>query len=253
MKTSIIIQARTGSKRLPKKVLSKIQGRTMIWHVINRTKLSKMTQQIILATTKNYEDKKLLDMANNCDIFSYIGKSRDVLSRFYDCAKFFDADPIIRITGDCPMIDPKLIDKMIRFYLKNKFDYVSNTIIPTYPDGLDIEVFSFKTLEKSMKNAKLNSEREHVTSYIKNNPKKFHLYNYRNKIDLSNLRWTVDEEKDLKLIKMIYSKMKPKLYFTTEDILNLLKKNPNLSRINQSIKRNEGYELSLKKEQRKPS
>jgi len=245
-KTTIMVQARTGSRRLPRKVLAKIEGKPMIWQIINRLKKVKLADQIILITTTKSEDKILLKIAEKNNIFAFAGSINDVLERHFYCALKFKADPIIRITSDCPLTDPSLIDKMIKFYQKNDYDYVSNTLSPTYPDGLDVEIFSFAILRKLVKLTKAKSDMEHVTSYIRKHQNKFKIYNYQNRKDLSSFRWTVDEKRDLTFIRKIYSSMKPKFIFSTNTVLSLLSKNPNFLQINEGIMRNQGY-LSSKK------
>jgi len=249
-KIIIIIQARLDSTRFPKKVLKLIQKKSMLWHVINRLKKIPKIDNIVLATTKRKEDLILINIAklNNIDYFQ--GKTNNVLNRFYDCAKKFDADLIIRITSDCPLLDPKLIQKMLNFYLRNNYDYLSNTLKPTFPDGLDVEIFSFKVLKKAFDLCKWKSETEHVTPYIKNNPKKFKLYNYENTKDLSNIRLTVDEPKDLLLIRHIYKKLKPKTIFSLDEVLKIILANPKLLQINQNIPRDYGYAESLKNDKK---
>jgi len=247
-KITVMIQARTGSSRLPNKVLEKIENKPMIWYVINRVKQIKSVQQIALITTKETSDQALLKIAENEGIIGFAGNTNDVLDRHFQCALNFDADPIIRITGDCPLIDPFLVEEILQFYLNNNFDYVSNTINPTYPDGLDTEIFSFNTLKKLMNHAKLPSEREHVTLFIKNNPHMFKFFNYKNNKDLSNLRWTVDETLDLKLIREIYSIMKPETIFSMDKILKIILNSPHLLKINREIKRNEGLLKSFQKD-----
>jgi len=249
-KITVLIQAKTGSRRLPKKVLAEIEGKQMIWHVINRVKKIKSIQQIALITTKKKNDRILLDLAQKNDIIGFSGEELDVLDRHYQCAKKVNADPIIRITSDCPLIDPYLVEEILQFFLKNNYDYVSNVMPPTYPDGLDTEIFTFKTLEKAANEAKLISEREHVTTYISKNPNKFKLYNYKNNEDLSHLRWTVDRDVDLEFVKQIYSKMKPRTIFSMNDTLKIIKKNPKLLEINKNIERNEGYLKSLKNDRK---
>lgn len=249
-KTTIIIQARIGSKRFPRKVISKIQGEYMISHIINRTKCVKAVNQIILATTKKDEDKILLDIAKNQNIFSFAGDEKDVLKRYFLAAEKFNADPIIRITGDCPLCDPKIIQKLIKIFNEKKIDYVSNRIIPTFPDGLDVEIFSFKALKKAEKEAKLQSEREHVTPYIYNNKKKFSIFNVKNKKDLSLFRWTVDEKKDLVFVKKIFEAMEPKKIFFMKDVEKVLKENPEFIKINNHISRDEGYLISKKSDEK---
>lgn len=240
-KATIMIQARTGSVRLPSKVLAKIGDKPMIWHVINRVKKVKSVQQIALITTKSQDDKVLLKIAEQNGIIGFAGKKLDVLDRHYQCAKKINADPIIRITSDCPLVDPALVEKIIRFYYKNKYDFVSNSIIPTYPDGLDVEVFSFKALQKAAKLAKKDHDKEHVTTFFINNPDKFKIYNYQNNKDLSHMRWTVDRRKDLKFVRSIYAEMKSNKIFSMNKILDILKKNPRLIEINKEIRRNEGH------------
>ena len=247
-KTSIIIQARTGSHRLPKKVLTSIERKPMIWHVINRLKKVNRVDQIILATTRKKEDERLIQIANDCGIEIFHGKANDVLDRYYNCALEFNADPIIRITADCPLIDYEIINKMLKFFKSNQFDYVCNNLPPTFPDGLDVEIFSFKSLKKSFEKAKLKSEHEHVTPFIRKNKNNFKIYNYKNKKDLSKYRFTVDEKEDLKFIRKIFTKFQPQTNIVLKDILKVLDKNPELLKINNGIIRNEGYLKSLKKD-----
>lgn len=247
-KTSIIIQARTGSHRLPRKVLASIERKPMIWHVVNRLKKVNGVDQIILATTRKKEDEKLIQIANDCDVRIFQGKANDVLDRYYNCAIKFNADPIIRITADCPLIDYDIINKMLKIFELNKFDYVCNNFPPTFPDGLDVEIFSFKSLKKSFEKAKLRSEREHVTPFIRKNENNFKVHNYKNKKDLSKYRFTVDEKEDLKFIRKIFTKFQPQTNIILKDILKILDENPELLKINNKIIRNEGYLKSLKKD-----
>jgi|TARA_B110000438_G_scaffold300360_1_gene352577 spore coat polysaccharide biosynthesis protein SpsF (cytidylyltransferase family) len=244
-KITCIIQARTGSKRFPNKVLEEIENLPMICHIINRIKKAKKVNQIILATSNTKSDKILLDIAKKFEIIAFAGSENDVLDRFFNSAKLYAANPIIRITGDCPLVDPVLLDNMIDFFQKSDYDYVSNTIDRTFPDGLDIEIFSFETLKKSHDESKWSSEREHVTPYILKNKNKFKMYNYRNTQNLSNLRWSVDEKNDLLMIKQIFQEMRPNQYFSTEDVLKILSEKPNISKINSNIEINEGYKKSL--------
>ena len=245
-KITAIIQARTGSNRFPKKMLHKIDNETMIWHVINRIKNVKSIQQIVLVTTEREEDQKLLEIAKKSEINGFVGKEIDVLDRFFQCAKKFDADPIIRITGDCPLIDPFLIEKMIQFFVENKFDYISNRIEPTFPDGLDTEIFTFHAIEKAKLNARLKSDLEHVTPYITKNPELFKIFDFKNNKNLSEMRWCVDEKEDLEFVKKIYDELNPKIIFSMDEILNVIKKDPKLLKINAGKIRDQGYLDSLK-------
>ena len=249
MNIGAIIQARMGSTRLPGKILTKIADKPMLWHVIQRTAESSLMNKIIIATTTNSADDCIVDFANSFDILFFRGSEGDVLDRFYRTAKSFCIDAIVRITPDCPLIDPKIVDKVIKRFLIGNLDYISNVHPPTYPDGLDIEVFSFETLKKVWKEAKKASEREHVTPYILNHHRMFRISNIENEVDLSYMRWTVDEERDLKFVKEIYKRLykNNKIFYMT-NILNLLKKEPELSRINEGILRNEGYAKSLREE-----
>ncbi len=237
----MIIEARTGSSRLPNKVVAEIEGKPMIFYVIDRIKQIKSVEQIILATTQEENDKILTEIAKQNSIGSFVGDSIDVLDRGYQCALQNNADPIIRITGDCPLIDPDIVEEMLEFYLKNNYDYVSNRINPKYPDGLDVEIYSFNTLQMAAQNAKWSSERELVTTYITKNPKNFKIFSYENQEDLSEYRWTVDEQKDLEFIRKIYSIMKPKTNFSMKEIVEILSKNSELLKINAGIMRNEGH------------
>ena len=244
-----IIQARMGSTRLLGKVMRDIVGKPMLWHVINRVKHAKRLNDIVIATTTLNEDKQILELASEMGVRSYAGSEDDVLDRYYQAAIIHKADVIVRITADCPLIDPNVIDRAIEFYLNHDFDYVCTGIEPTYPDGLDTEVFSFNALERAWKEATLASEGEHVTPYIKKNPQIFSIKNLENDKDLSYMRWTVDEERDLEFVREIYKRLYVNgRIFYMEDILNLLKKRPELMDINKGIMRDEGYLKSLRED-----
>ena len=240
-----MIQARVGSNRFPGKVLKTIEGKPMIWHVINRAKKVSRVQQIVLITTEKEEDNELEEIAKEHKILFFRGDENDVLNRHYQCASIYKADHIIRVTGDCPLIDPVIVNNILDFYLENNYDYVSNTINPTFPDGLDTEIFSFNALKNSNENAIFPSEREHVTPFITNNTTKFKTYNFKNKNNLSFLRWTVDVESDLEFIRKIYEKMKPDYIFSTNQVLDIIKQFPELVQINKGIQRNEGWKSSF--------
>lgn len=246
----VILQARVGSTRLPKKVLKPILGKTAIEREIERIKKIKLCQKVILAIPDGKKDDPLEKIGKKIKVLVYRGSENNVLDRYYQAAKKFNLTDIVRLTGDCPLIDWQVCDEVISFYLQNKYDYVSNVWPPTFPDGLDIEVFSFQVLEKAWENAKLKSEMEHVTPYITNHPEIFKAGNLiRNGNDLSDLRLTLDEPKDLILIRKVYEALyKKKKYFVLSDILKLFKEKPELLKINQNIKRNEGFLKSLKQD-----
>ena len=233
-----IVQARMGSTRLPGKVMKEIMGKSMLVHIIERLKKSRLIDKIVIATTKN-KDNLILKLAQEYKVKTFIGSEEDVLDRYYQAAKKYKANIVVRITSDCPLIDSDVIDKVTRYYLENKsrLDYVTNTLSRSYPRGLDVEVFSFNALEKAWREAKKPYQREHVTPYIYEHPEIFHLANIRNNEDLSYMRWTVDEEKDLKFVREVYKRLyKEGEVFLMQDILNLLKKEPQLMDINKEVK-----------------
>lgn len=248
-KVVAIIQARAGSTRLPRKVQKEIVGKPMLWHVIARVKRAKLVDEMILATTLKKEDKTLLKLAEESGVKSYAGSENDVLDRYFQAATKFGADVIVRITADCPLIDPGVVDKVIKHFFDGGFDYVSNTVKLSYPDGLDVEVFSYSALKRAWEGARRSSEREHVTSYMRNHPEMFKIGNVECEKDLSGMRWTVDTELDLKFVKEIYKGLyKEGKIFLMKDVLNLLKKHPKLAEINKGIPRDEGYLKSLRED-----
>jgi len=233
-----IVQARLGSKRLPGKIFKILAGKPMLWHVVDRLSHAKMLDKIIIATTTLSEDDQVEQFCISNNISFYRGSSNDVLSRYYETAKLYNAGIVIRITSDCPVIDPYLIDSMLlQFNEEDHIDYMSNSLHRTFPRGLDAEIFTFASLEKTYNEANLDYEHEHVTPYIYNNPDKFIVKNYANEKDLSNYRWTVDTAEDLMLIDEIYKNLyrKDKI-FLFKDILQLIESRPELAKINQDIK-----------------
>lgn len=246
-----ILQARYTSTRLPGKVLKSIVGKPMLALQIERILRSRMIDVLIVATSLNTEDDAIEAMCKTINVPCFRGSLNDVLDRFYKAAQPYHPDHVARLTGDCPLIDPEIIDATIQFYLDENFDYVSNAMPPeTFPDGLDTEIFSFSVLEMEWKEALLPSHREHVTQFIIKHPERFSSGHYKNNIDLSHLRWTVDNLEDFILIKRIYETLYPaNPSFTTSDILALLAKNPQLSEINRHLSRNQGLIKSLHADQ----
>lgn len=246
---AVIVQARMGSTRLPEKVMKNIMGKPMLWHVMNRLRHSKKLQDAIIATTDSKEDEVILEFARKNKIKSYAGSEDDVLDRYYQAAKKYSVKVIVRITADCPLIDPEVVDNLIKQFENGSYDYISNNIEPTYPNGIDVEVFSFEALRKSWKEARMASEREHVTPYIKKNPDIFLILNVRSKKDYSYMRWSVDKERDLEFVREVYKRLyNKKKTFAMNDVIRLLKKNPELMNINKGTARNEGYKKSLKED-----
>ncbi len=249
MKIAALIQVRTGSTRLKDKTFVELEGKPLLWHIIDRVKKAKHIKEIVITTTSCKGDDRIEEFAKKDNIRIFRGSEDNVLDRFYQAAKKFNIDVIARVTADDPFKDPRVIDKAINIFLKEDYDYVSNTVKPTYPEGIDIEVFSFKALEKAWKEADKTSEKEHVTPYIWKNPNLFKTFNFEYKEDLSNLRWTIDYEEDYQFAKEVYKRLyKEGEIFYMEDILELLEKEPELAKINQGIVRNEGYEKSLRED-----
>ncbi|MDD2889009.1 MAG: glycosyltransferase family protein [bacterium] len=241
-----IIQARVGSTRLPGKVFLELEGKKVLEHIIERVKSSKFIEDIVVATTVSKKDLEIVKFCSSIGISVYCGSEEDVLDRYYQTARLFKMKHIVRITSDCPLMDPKVIDKVLNLHLRKKSDYTSNTLEETYPDGQDVEIFTFEALKIAWMNAKLPSEREHVTPYIRKNSK-FKKSNLKCNKDYSNKRWTLDNPEDYEFIKKVYENLynKRKL-FGMKEVLEYIKTNPKIEKINHYIGRNEGYLKSLK-------
>jgi len=243
-----IVQARMGSSRLPGKTLMKLTDElSTLDFVINQISSSTKIDKIIVATTSLKEDDIIENTCKKLQIEFYRGNSLDVLDRYYNCAKQFHFDHIVRITADCPLIDPEIIDETITKYTAEGFDYVSNTLERTFPIGTDVEIFSFSVLEKTWQNAKLPSEREHVTPFIRNNKSNIKLGNLKNSKNLSHIRITLDHTEDLELIKKIIFHIN-KRPILLNDILDLVTTQSDLLKINQHISNNEGMQKSLEQD-----
>ena len=230
------VQARLGSKRFKNKVLKKIFGKPLIKILLDRLKYSKMSKKIIVLVPSNNKNDQLFNLIKKFKYPVFRGSENDVLDRFYKAAIYYNADVVIRITADCPLIDPDIIDKAVKLFRKKKVDYLSNVRPPTFPDGLDVEVFSFNSLKYAWKNAKMKYDREHVTPFIVRS-KKFKTFNFRNNIDYSDERFTVDKKEDFILIKNIIKKFYPNSRFSWKKIISLKKKNAEMFKINSYIKR----------------
>lgn len=236
-----IIQARLGSTRLPGKVLKELSGKSVLEHVIYRVSKSNLIDQIIVATTTNKEDDKIVDECFKIGVNYYRGDENNVLSRYYETAFDKGYETIIRITSDCPLIDPKIIDNMIRYFNneneKYQLDYLSNSLKETFPRGFDVEIFTFNSLKKAYENATLEYEKEHVTPYIYLNQDKFTIKNYYNSNKYQNYRLTLDTYEDYLVIKNIYDNIyKEDSMFFYEDIISYLNQYPEIANINQHIK-----------------
>ena len=216
--------------------MKKILGKKVLIHDLDRIKEMRTINKIIVATTDLKEDNIIPKTVKKYDksVGIFRGSKDDVLDRYYKAAKEFNADVIVRITSDCPLIDPKLSDLVVEAFQKNECGYCCNNMPSTYPHGLDTEVFSFEALERAWEEAKIPYEREHVTPYIRENPNKFKLLNVKSNVNLSHLRWTLDYPEDFEFITEIYKRLYPKKrIFYMGDILDVLNKEPWLIEINQ--------------------
>ena len=237
-----IVQARLGSKRLPNKVIKLINGLPMIEVLLTRLSQSKLVTKIVVATSTDSEDKKLKKLVNNLGYDCEQGSKDDVLNRYIYVAEKYKANIIVRITGDCPLVDPMLVDQVIDKFKNDSVDYCSNTNPPTYPDGLDVEVFTFEALKKSSFMTTKSSDLEHVTPYLKKS-KNFKTSCLINCDDISEMRWTVDESIDLEVVNTIFNNFTPDLHFSWLKVLDLQKKAPGIFK-NSSLIRDEGFSMS---------
>lgn len=249
MKKVAIIQVRTASTRLPRKCMLQISGMTILEHIVKRLEYSEELDDICIATTEQPEDDPIETLSGKLGTRLYRGSSDDVLDRFYQAAERCRADVICRVTADDPFKDPALVDQFIRKFNEKDCDYLSNTVEPTYPEGIDIEIFSMNALREAWRDARLKSEREHVTPYIWKQPNKFKIISEKYKEDLSSYRWTLDKPTDFVFIQQIYDRLyHPDKLFLMEDILAILEREPWLKEINAGTVRNEGYLKSIQNE-----
>jgi spore coat polysaccharide biosynthesis protein SpsF len=237
-----IIQARVGSTRLPGKVLKKISKKPVIWHVLNRVRLSKKIDDVIVAIPSTAENDILEDFIKKLKFSYFRGSEEDVLSRYYNTASRFNGEIIVRITSDCPLIDPEVVDMVIQEHINSNADYTSNTIKRTFPRGLDTEVFNYNTIEAAYNKARKDYEREHVTPYIYENPEVFTLNSIeaKGKLNRPDLRLTLDTKEDLRLIREIFKGLyRPGRVIYTKSIIEFLDRNPKIKSINMMVKQKE--------------
>ena len=249
VKIFAILQARMGSTRLPGKALLPIfQGRGALELMLLRLRGCRKLFGLAVATTTETMDDPLEALCRQQGVPCFRGQVDDVLDRYYQAARSCGTpEVLVRLTGDCPLHDPEVVDRVIARFLEGGVDYASNVDPPSYPDGLDTEVFSFVTLERAWKAAQLKSEREHVTPYIWNHPDIFRRGNVTNTDNLAGMRWTLDEPRDLDFVRAVYARM-GRVDFGLNDVLDLLAAEPGLAELNSGIRRNEGYEKSLKED-----
>lgn len=239
----IIVQARMSSTRLPGKVLLPINGVPMLEIQLKRLTQTKVVDKVVVATSNEALDSPIETLCQKLNIECYRGDLNDVLARFYHCAKAFNFSHIIRICGDCPLIDPELIDQIVSTHITNNTDYTSNCVTRCFPDGQDVEVFSFNTLETAYEKAKKPSEREHVTPFIRES-NLFSLEDFTIDQDYSEFRISVDHPQDFEVISAIYRHFDGQ-QFGYQQIVEYLQSHPQVNALNADIELNEGYKLSL--------
>jgi spore coat polysaccharide biosynthesis protein SpsF len=234
-----IIQARITSSRLPGKVLKEIAGLPMIAHVINRVSKARLVDQVIIATTDNPADDLIEKFCKENGYNCFRGHPFDVLDRYYQAALSYQANIIVRITADCPLMDPDLIDHLIMSVIESNVDFAANRLPPpwkrTFPIGLDIEVVGFKALEKAWKEASLPYEREHVLPYLYDQPNRFKILLMQHEPDYGNKRWTVDTPEDLELLNQIFNQFSPRIDFSWLEVIEIIEQFPELEKINKVI------------------
>lgn len=246
--TVAIIQARVGSRRLPGKVLAPIVGRSMLERVVERVEAATRVVRTVVATSDDPRDDAVEAICRRRGFACFRGSESDVLGRYVGAAKRFAADPILRITADCPLIDPQVIDRVVDAFAGKDLDYVSNINPPSFPHGLDTEILSAEALARADREARWQSEREHVTLYIRQHPDRFRTFNVAHTPDLSGRRWVVDEATDLEFVRAVYERMGDRS-FGMADVLALLSSEPELALINAGIARDEGLKKSLAEDQ----
>lgn len=229
-----IIQARMGSTRLPGKVLAEIRGHPMLWHVVERTRAAETLDKVVVATTTQQADNVIVEFCREQGIDCFRGSEQDVLDRYYHAAREHAADAVVRITSDCPLIDPEIVDKTVRAFIAGHPDYASNRIVPTYPRGLDTEVMTFRALEIAWREARQPYQRTHVTPFLYENPDRFTILSVTGERDYSAYRWTVDTPEDLELVRAVYARMQGD-GFLLNDVVGLMEREPELADLNRSV------------------
>lgn len=243
------VQARMASTRLPAKVLAEVEGRPMLWHIVNRLRFARRVDRVIVATSTEAADAPIRSFADAHRIPCFAGSARDLLERLHGAASSFGAQAVVRVTGDCPLTDPRVVDEVIRVYEANPEGvdrFVVNTVPPTFPDGLDVELYPLETLERLQKQLADPFWREWFPIWMLEHPDTFPMSNVTNPVDLSSLRWTVDYQEDLAFVRKIYRRLNREgEVFGMEDVLALLQSEPELSRINAGHTRNAGLAVAL--------
>ena len=235
MNTVAVIQARMGSSRLPGKVLMDLGGETTLARVVRRLKRSRQVTKIVVATTTACGDQSIIRECEHLQVVCFRGEEQDVLDRYYQAARANAADAAVRITSDCPLIDPELVDETVEVFRDEHADYASNVFPRTYPRGLDTEVFSFDALDRAWREAREAHQREHVTPYLYEHPQIFKLASLSGAADYSRYRWTLDTLEDLELLRTIYSRFHGRDDFSWKEVLRLMEREPELAELNSQV------------------
>ena len=245
-KNLCVIQARMSSTRLPGKVLKEINRKPLLQYEIERLRLAKKLDQIVVATSASKESDEIEKFCERIGVPCFRGSEEDVLNRYYECAKKYPGyDAIVRVTGDCPLIDPRVVDEVVNLFEEGGYDYASNVLEETFPDGMDVEVLKRDALKTSQQEAKMQSEREHVTLYVRGQ-EKFKKGNLCAPRDYSAFRLTVDNPEDFAVAKFLIESLPPTMSYL--DCVELLAAHPEIKKLNMNIKRNEGLAKSLKED-----
>jgi spore coat polysaccharide biosynthesis protein SpsF len=235
MRVVAIIQARMGSTRLPGKVMKDLGGKTVLARVVARARRAIEIEEVVIATTHEPDDDRIVDECRRLEVRVFRGAVNDVLDRYHHAAKEVGAEAIVRITSDCPLIEPEITDATIRAFLERRPDYASNVLERTYPRGLDTEIMTRAALDQSWQQARKPYEREHVTPYIYENAGRFTLYSVKGDIDYSDHRWTLDEPEDLVFLRAVYERLEDDSCFSWRDVLALLEREPGLMELNRHV------------------
>jgi spore coat polysaccharide biosynthesis protein SpsF len=235
MQIVAIIQARMGSTRLPGKVMKDLGGETVLARVVARVRRASEVREVVIATTHQPDDDPIVDECRRLAVRVFRGEVNDVLDRYYHAAKEVKAEAIVRITSDCPLIEPEITDATIRAFLERRPDYASNVLHRTYPRGLDTEIMTWDALARSWRQAQELYQREHVTPYIYENPDQFTLHSVQGETDYSEHRWTVDEPEDLVFLRAVYERLGNDSFCSWRDVLALLDREPDLIELNRHV------------------
>jgi spore coat polysaccharide biosynthesis protein SpsF len=235
VKITAIVQARMGSTRLPGKVLMDLGGTTVLARVVNRLRRATRVDEIVVATTSSVADEAIVRECERLEVSSYRGSANDVLDRYHQAARIFGAGAVVRITCDCPVIDPELVDETIELFQRQHGDYASNAFPRTYPRGVDVEVFTVTALEQVWRDACEPYEREHVTPYFYEHPELFRLVSKCGRIDYSQYRWTLDTAEDFVLLRTVYARFCNQDDFSWSDIIQLMEREPGLAELNSRV------------------